>query len=320
MRKTFSLFLASTALVSVAGLGQAFAQTITHNALYIGGSGTVKTLTISQDSTVTNNDISLGGTGAAAFPVTGTWDTISITQSGDVGTTGSNILKGAGIATHASGSSSFAGTYSTTAAATKDNVHSLATAVTGSDAAIVIAMVQDGTTGDNAVTDSLTATGGLAYKLNVTGSGNTLGNTLNGTAVTLQDAAASGGTLAILGNSNTITNTITAAGAIALGQTVTGNTNAIINLINSGAAATVNQSVIGSHNTVNTVQSAIDTGLRFASLGVTETISIAGDYNSVNNYSTAPGAGPRTISVTLPSSSNTVTNMFDGLRNLKSGN
>lgn len=268
MRKSLLLLATSTALVGVAGLARAADPTVSANGLYIdvGTNGSSNSLVIAQDSSNTHNVISGDGTPTgSAFAVKGAWDSLSVTQTGTASKSGSNILKGAGIAALGgpTGNTVLA-SYTTTNNA--DNVHSLTIAGNGTStgpasAALSITMVNNGATAganDNTVTDAFTTAGALAYTLNVNG------------------------------NTNAITNAIS-AGAIALTQTVTGN-----------------------GNTVRNQQDSTHPTAAFASNGaVTETINIASaDNNTISNYAASAG-GDRTVSVTLYTGSNTVTNTFD---------
>ena len=253
MRKSLLLLATSTALVGVAGLARAADPTVSANGLYIdvGTNGSSNSLVIAQDSSNTHNVISGDGTPTgSAFAVKGAWDSLSVTQTGTASKSGSNILKGAGIAALGgpTGNTVLA-SYTTTNNA--DNVHSLTIAGNGTStgpasAALSITMVNNGATAganDNTVTDAFTTAGALAYTLNVNG------------------------------NTNAITNAIS-AGAIALTQTVTGN-----------------------GNTVRNQQDSTHPTAAFASNGaVTETINIASaDNNTISNYAASAGGTSSTL-------------------------
>ncbi len=195
MRKTFLLLATTTALVGVAGLARAADPTVAANDLFIdvGTNGSATSLIIVQDSANPHNLISgAEGSPDTAYAVKGQWDSVSVTQTGTSGKSGSNVLKGGGIAAQNGPSgNTLVASYTTTGNA--DNVHSLTIAGDGSSsgpssAALNITMANNGAvagTNDNTVTDAFTTNGALAYTLNVSGNTNAINNVISASAITL---------------------------------------------------------------------------------------------------------------------------------------
>jgi hypothetical protein len=265
-------FMATTALVAAATMGGSALAAVNTVKIDVSVTGKATSLSINQDASGSLGNVvtDTGAAGGGQLAVRGQWNTLNIVQR-DSG----NTLGGAITASGTTGTLNLS--YGTAAVGDHgNNVHSLTIGATTAPSNPTITVAIDNTdaaTTPNTITDVLDGTG-LTYNLAITGTDNTIGNTV----------ASSGGALTVAetftGDGNTVDNTIDASGAITLTETVTGNDNEITHTI-SGATT------------------------------VTSTVTLASNNNSVTNLS--DGAGAKTFSVVLNGvDGNTVTNDFTG--------
>ena len=208
------ILLGATILMGFSGAAFAASPTISFNdiAINASGSGSVTSLAIVQDAANSNNQVASSATAgsATAATVTGPWNSISITQTGN-GAGGSNIMVPTIKSKTGSSTASLSATYVTKDAG--DNTHAL---TIGDSAAplnpnVTIAVTNSGA-GNNAITDSINNGGNLTYGLTVNGTG------------------------------NTISNTVAASGNVTMAITAYGSTNSIVNNASGGSSAAISES------------------------------------------------------------------------------
>ena len=264
--------------------------------------GKVTSLAIIQDDTAASNIVSGNGTSGAAgtaFPVSGSWNSIAVNQTG-----GNNVLKGGIKSGAGSTTASLNANYATTS--TGGNTHSLS--IGGTTAPVdptVKVFVSNNGASDNAITDNLNGTG-LTYNLGLAGTGNTVGNAVTAaTSVTLNQGdgvvAGIGGGYGIAGDNNTVANTIGSGAAVSANLRILGNGNSVTNTVTASGNVTLNQGgaygITGDNNTVGNV---VGDSASVGSLVATQTVS--GDSNLVAN--SVNGSGAKTITQSLASNGN----------------
>jgi hypothetical protein len=238
-----SILLGATVLMGLSSPGWAAAL----NDIRIDATtaGSVKTLSITQDDAHLANQVSATSGGGTALPVVGPWTTIGINQQG-----GNNKLYGALNADPTSGT---AGDATLTASYTGGkNTHSLTIGNTKApvNPTVQIAVANNGG-GTNVITDTLNG-GSLTYNLALSGTGNTVTNTVSATgpsaAITLNQG---GGGYGITGDNNTVSNTVHGVASFTHNLTLAGNSNTITNTVSNGGDKTITQSVTGDGNTIS---------------------------------------------------------------------
>jgi hypothetical protein len=230
-----SILLGATILMGLAAPGWADINNIRIDASSNGGK--VTTLAITQDDSHLANQVSGNAGGATPFPLAGPWDTVSINQQG-----GSNKLYGSVKATSGSTAASLTASYTG-----GNNTHSLTIGNTAAPANPVVAIVVNNTgVGANTITDTLNGAT-LSYNLSVTGTDNAVTNSVGATgAITLNQ----GGSYGITGNSNTVSNTAAGVASFTNNLTLAGSFNTITNTASGGGDKTITESVASDHNTV----------------------------------------------------------------------
>jgi hypothetical protein len=231
-----SVLVGATILMGLAV--PAFAQAVNDIWIDAASSGSVKTLAITQDAANPTNQVAGNAAGSSVFPVVGPWKTISINQQG-----GTNLFYGSMASHSGSTTASLAASYTG-----GNNTQSLTIGGTTppSNPAVSIAVDNTGI-GANTITDTLDGSS-LAYNLAVTGTGNSITNSVAATgAVTLTQG---GGGYGISGNNNTVSNSVSGVASYTHTLTIAGNSNTITNAASNGGDKTITQSITGDGNTV----------------------------------------------------------------------
>lgn len=278
MRQSLKLLMATTALVGFAMSANATSP----NNIYIDAtdnSGSVSSISITQDATAGADNMVAGNVGGTtAFPIAGALGNLAVTQTGS-----GNKLHGAITVNPASGTAGDL-TAHYTSGANGTNTHSLTIGNSAAPASIGGATYSSGWTttgplsitmdatsgsasGNNAVTDILNTSGALNYTLNVAGTANTVQNTVTGSSIKLNVDAQ--------GDSNSVTNSITNAGAVAVAVKLAGSSNQVTNNSTGSGAKTV---IVQLASDGNTVDNELGSG------GGSQTSTLVADASSTINY------------------------------------
>jgi hypothetical protein len=313
------ILLGTTLLVGLGG--QAFAQATNNSITIDDTSGHVGALSIAQDDGSVNtgaNTNTVSGDGVSnstnGFPVLGKWSTITINQTG-----GLNILKGTIKSTSGSTTAALNANYDSSAG-TAGNVHSL---TIGSGAAInphvTVYAANTGSTTNN-ITDSINTTGTLTYNLGLSGTGETVGNSVSAGSGNVALNEGSGGyglnssTKGISGDGNTLANTlVSAGGAVTANLMMNGASNSLTNTVTTtGGVITLTQGgtgygITGDGNGVTNLVGSVTPVNSFTNL-----LTVNGSGNTISN--TVDGVGDYTVTQSLASSSsnNTITTSVTG--------
>jgi hypothetical protein len=202
--------------------------------------GKVTTLSITQDDHNLGNQVSGGADGTTALPIAGPWDKVSIDQQG-----GNNKLYGAVKAKTGSTTASLTASY-----AGGNNSHSLTigSVTAPANPTVQIAVTNTGG-GSNTIIDTLDGTA-LTYNLALTGTGNSLTNAVSATgAITLNQGGLGG--YGVTGNNNTIGNTVSGVTSFTHNLTLGGSGNTIANTAINGGDKTITQNIASDGNTVS---------------------------------------------------------------------
>ncbi len=201
--------------------------------------GSVKTLSITQDDANLTNQVGGLTGGTSALPVKGTWKTVSIDQQG-----GTNVFNGSLKATSGSATATLGASY-----AGGKNTHSLEIGTTTAPAnpTVAIAVTNSGL-GTNTITDTLDGSA-LTYNLALTGTGNSLTNAVSASGAVILNQG--GGSYGITGNNNTVGNNVSGVTGFTHNLTLAGNGNIIANTATNGGAKAITQAITGDGNTVS---------------------------------------------------------------------
>ncbi|WP_296600611.1 hypothetical protein [Phenylobacterium sp.] len=208
----------------------------------ISGTGTARTLTITQDATHASNIITANGqAGGGQLPVRGAWNELIVNQQG-----AGNILQGAVSATGGSTTASLNLAYGS-AADGGANHHTLSigqtTAPANPDVDITVVNTEPADVGaENVILDTLDGTS-LDYDLAINGSTTHVTNSIAATGAVVVNLSLTGGTLA--GGGNTVTNTISAATSASVTVAVDSDNNSVTNTSNSTGAKMFNVNLLG---------------------------------------------------------------------------
>jgi hypothetical protein len=236
-----SILLGATVLMGLSA--PAWAVSFNEISIDAGTAGSVRTLSITQDTANPSNQVSKTSAGGSTLPVKGTWDTISIDQQG-----GANAFNGSLAADSTSTTATLTASY-----AGGNNTHSLkiGTRTTPPVNPSVQIAVTGG--GSNTITDTLDGNT-LKYNLAIAGTGNFVTNDVSASgAVALNQGGSdgSGGNYGITGSFNTVSNT--ASGGVTSfthNLSLTGDNNSITNLASGAATKTFTQTIQSSGNTI----------------------------------------------------------------------
>jgi len=239
--------LAGAALAALAA-GPALAANVIR--IDISGTGTARTLTITQDATHPSNILTANGqAGGGQLPVRGAWNEFIVNQQG-----AGNVLQGAVTATGGSTTASLNLAYGASADGGA-NQHTLSigqtTAPANPDVDVNVVNTEPAEVGaENIIVDTLNGTS-LDYDLTINGSTTHVTNTIAATGAVALNLNISGGTLA--GGGNTVTNTISAATSANVTVAIDSDNNTVTNTSNSAGAKmfTVNLVGAGDGNTVS---------------------------------------------------------------------
>lgn len=280
--------LGATVLIGLSGPG--WAANLNDIRIDATTAGSVKTLSITQDDANLANQVSATSGGGSALPVKGPWKTISIDQQGGTSKFYGSVKAGGG-STNATLNASYAG---------GGNSHGLAIGATTAptDPTVTIAVTNNGV-GTNTITDTLDGSA-LTYNLTLTGTGNTLTNSVGATgAVTLNQG---GGGYGITGDGNTISNTVAGVASFTHNLTIAGSNNIITNLASNGGNKTITQDITGDGNSVAITLDAAGNQTAALTVGsaslVDYTLHSSGAGSAANiNLSNVVGAGGTTPAV-----------------------
>jgi len=227
-----SVLLGATILMGLAA--PAWAAGLNEIRIDATTAGSVQTLSITQDTAHPDNQVGGLAGGSSTLPVKGSWKTVSIDQLG-----ATNVFNGSLKATGGSANATLTASY-----AGGKNTHSLeiGTTLAPANPTVAIAVTNNGL-GTNTITDTLDGSA-LTYNLALTGTGNTLTNSVSATGpVTLNQG--------ITGNNNTIGNTVSGVASFTHTLTLAGSGNTIANNASNGGAKTITQAITGAGNTVS---------------------------------------------------------------------
>lgn len=240
-----SVLLGATVLMGLSA--PAWATSLNEIRIDATTAGTIKTLSITQDDANLANQVGGLTGGITTLPVKGSWKTVTIDQQG-----GTNVFNGSLKATGGSANATLNASY-----AGGKNTHSLEIGTTTAPAnpTVVIAVTNNGSS-TNTITDTLDGTG-LSYNLALTGTGNSVTNTVAATgAITLNQG---GGSYGITGNNNTVSNSVSGVTSFTHNLTLTGDGNTITNMASDGGNKTITQAITGDGNTVSMTLDAAGT-------------------------------------------------------------
>lgn len=239
IRHPLRRILAGTALAALAATPSLAANVL---RIDISGTGTVRTLTITQDATHASNVLTANGqAGGAQLPVRGAWNEFIVNQQG-----AGNIVQGAVTSTGGSTTASLNLAYGA-AAAGGANQHTLSigqtTAPANPDIDVSILNTEPADVGaENVVVDTLDGAS-LDYDLTINGSTTHVTNTIAASGAVAVNLNLTGGTLA--GGGNTVTNTISAATSASVTVAVDSDDNTVTNTSNGAGAKTFSVNLVG---------------------------------------------------------------------------
>ena len=272
----------------------------------------INSLAITQDSANASNTISGDGNNpGTSLSLRGPWNSIAVNQYG-----GNNVLKGGFKTDAGSTTASVTATYGSSAGGGTQgfNTHSLTIGATNVpvNPNVTISVANTATTpatgNKNAITDLIDVSGGgtLTYGLTVTGDTNTVANTVSaaGNNSLSETVTAS--------RANTVTNSLTAGGAVSYTLAIgSGDSNTVSKTVSTSGATSMSQTLTGGSNSVT---DAVGGNVQVASYS--EGLSVTGSTNTIAN--TVDGGAAKTVNVTLGSSGNTVTNGMSATGNQSS--
>jgi hypothetical protein len=247
---------------------------------------------------ITQDDANLANqvsatSGGGSLPIKGSWKTVSIDQQG-----GANVFNGSLKATGGSANATLNASY-----AGGKNTHSLTIGSTTAPAnpTVVIAVTNNGL-GTNTITDTLDGTS-VNYNLALKGTGNTLTNSVSASGAVVLGQG--GGVLGITGNNNSVTNTVSGVASFTHNLTLVGNGNTIANSAINGGDKTITQNITGDGNTVTMTLNAAGSQDAALTVGSTSMVhytllgSAAGGSANINLFNVIGAASaPAVVNVT----------------------
>lgn len=263
-RSLKSALLAATAVIALTGAAEAQVNSI---AIGVNGGGTVKTLAINQDDVNLGNVVSANPNGSGSLPVRGPWNSISTNQAGGANSFNGALTSGAGSTT-ASLNAGYTG---------GRNAHTLSIGGTTAPVNPTVTISAHNTGGGaNTIVDTLNGTS-LNYNLSLSGTGNSLTNSVAATG-----AVALGQT--ITGSNNTVGNTVSGVASFDHTLGLSGSGNVIANTANTGGAKTISQSITGSDNLVTVGLTGAGTQSAYLTTDSTTRVDFTQDSAAANSH------------------------------------